>query len=242
MTNEDKTFPITFSYCPSEAAESFIFFFESLGAELFNSYVPEPVVVLSDLAGGMIAAFDTHKAIPHSKLQFCNWHVAEAMKVKFRSAGRHTEKETDGWKDKQTGIEYEGLKDHSWRYIQSETETELERNRTELNALQPTEQRYINDYYLPKEQRFVACHTRRLKNLGQNAVLRGIKGVTHSQLSLEDSAKALCAKVNKIYIHLNTAEDQAALNRLTTLDIGVFRLLVGSVSLFAVKQFREGGV
>jgi MULE transposase domain len=243
VTNEDKTFPIAFSYCPSEAAESFIFFFESLRAEFFNSYVPEPAVVLSDLTAGMISAFDTHKAMPHSKLQFCSWHVGDAMKLKFRRAGHYTNIEIDGGQDKLTGVKSEGLSHYIWAYIQSETETELKKNRTVLlNALQPMEQRYINEYYVPKERRFVAFYTRQLKNLGQSATQRVesyhrvLKSVTHGKLSLEASAKSLCAKVNDIYVHLNTAEDQAALNRFTALDLNIFRLLVGSVSLFAIKQ------
>lgn len=244
VTNENKTFPIAFSYCPSESAESFVFFLESLRTVFFQN-TPEPAVVLSDLAAGMISAFDIHKAMPRSVLQFCSWHAAEAIKKKIRRAGRYTEKEIEGWEDKAVGVKHKGLKHYIWDYIQSETEEELERNRTTfLNALQPIEQRYIDDNYVPKELRFVTCHTRKLKNLGQNATQRVesyhrvIHGVTHGKLSLEASAKALCAKINEIYIQLATAEDQAALNQFTALDINVFRLLIGSVSLFAIKQVQ----
>ena len=83
MTNENETFPIAFSFCSSESVDAFIFFFKSLREEFFNSYVPEPAVVLSDLAGSMISAFDIYQAMPHSELHFCTWHVTKAIRERF---------------------------------------------------------------------------------------------------------------------------------------------------------------
>lgn len=245
ITNEDKTFFIAFSFCSSESAASFIFFFDSLRAEFFNTYVPEPTVVLLDLAASIISAFDTHKAMPHSKLQFCSWHVEEAIQGRFSNVGRYTKQEIIGWTDKNTSIEHNGLKHYIWCYIQSNTKAELDTNRANLlSLLQVEEQRYLTDNYLSKEQRFVACYTHRLKNLGQNATQRSesyyrvLKDVTHYKLSLEESAKALYVKLNNIYTRLAIAEDQAALNRFTAIDLNFFRLLVGSVSLFAIKRIQ----
>lgn len=248
VTNENKTFPIAFSFCPSESTESFIFFFDCLRAIFFNGHVPEPAVILSDLAAGMISAFDTHHVMPYSKLQFCSWHVGEAIKVKFQRAGRYTMENIRGWKEIVAGVEveHEGLLHYIWRWIQSPTKEALERNRTALlNALQAPEQQYILDYYRPKEERFVACYTHYSKNLGQNATQRVesyhrvLKDVTHSKFSLQESAKALCGKLNDIYTQLATAEDQAAINRLTALDMNFFRLLVASVSIFAIKETQK---
>lgn len=244
ITNENKTFPIAFSYCASESAEAFIFFFESLRTELFNSYVPEPAVILSDLALGIISAFDTHLIMPHSQLQFCTWHVAKAIRERFHRTGRYTYDEITGWRD--TDGSHIGLTNLIWAYIQSESEQLLETNRAALlDALQVPEKEYLNNNYVSKERRFVGCYTSKMKNLGQAATQRSesyhrvLKQVTHQTFSLEASAKALCGKLNEIYTLLSTAEDQAAMNRLTALDTHFFRLLTGSVSLFAIKTVQQ---
>jgi MULE transposase domain len=80
VINENKTFPIAFSYCPGESAESLVFFLESLRASFFIDGVPEPTVVMSDVAASMISAFDTHNAMPRSQLQFCSWHVGRLLR------------------------------------------------------------------------------------------------------------------------------------------------------------------
>ena len=101
-------FPVTFSFYLSESAKSFIFFFESLRAKFFDNDIPKPAVVLLDLAAGMISAFDTHKAMPYSQLQFCTWHVVKAMKERFQRAGRYAQDEIKDYRD-DADIEYDGL-------------------------------------------------------------------------------------------------------------------------------------
>ena len=55
VLNSGRTFPVCFSYCPSESAESIGFVWEALKLEVFISgEVPPPRVVLGDWAGGLI--------------------------------------------------------------------------------------------------------------------------------------------------------------------------------------------
>jgi len=75
-TNE--TFPVAFSYCPSESAGSIGFVWESLKAECFvHDTVAEPHVIIGDWAGGLIASVP--KAFPNAQYQGCDWHAVGAM-------------------------------------------------------------------------------------------------------------------------------------------------------------------
>jgi hypothetical protein len=78
VLNSGKTFPICFSYCPSESAESIGFVWEALKLEIFiPGEVPPPCVVLGDWAGGLIKSVPL--AFPNAHFQGCDWHAAQAM-------------------------------------------------------------------------------------------------------------------------------------------------------------------
>jgi hypothetical protein len=85
ITNSGKTFPVAFSYCPSEDKDSYDFFFQSLKAEVFKGDIEMMKVVVADQAAGLIAACDcpNPKLLPGVQLQHCNWHAVEAMKAKI---------------------------------------------------------------------------------------------------------------------------------------------------------------
>ncbi|EFZ03286.2 hypothetical protein MAA_00360 [Metarhizium robertsii ARSEF 23] len=74
-TNTNRTMPVAFSYAPSESAESFVFFFDCMRTEFYYNDICEPAVVIADHSSGMISAYDTHKALPQSRLQICSWHA-----------------------------------------------------------------------------------------------------------------------------------------------------------------------
>ena len=48
ITNSNKTFPLAYSYCPGETAESYDFFFEVLGEEVFFNDILDPAVIMGD--------------------------------------------------------------------------------------------------------------------------------------------------------------------------------------------------
>ena len=81
ITNSGSTFPIAFSFCPSESKESFLFFFECLQKELFVGDIPPCRTVIGDQAGGLISAVPV--AFPNAVLQSCNWHAVQAMLQQF---------------------------------------------------------------------------------------------------------------------------------------------------------------
>jgi hypothetical protein len=61
VLNSGRTFPVSFSYCPSESDESFSFIWESLKEECFKPdqnlpAPPPPRVFFGDQAGGLISS------------------------------------------------------------------------------------------------------------------------------------------------------------------------------------------
>lgn len=242
VTNEDRTFPIAFSFCPGENFESYNFFFDCLRAEIFTDGVLEPGVIIADQAAGLLSSIDTHGSIPRSKFQICNWHAVEAMMTRFRKAGKYTVVELDGPKNEQGEKSGPGLKDYCWDYVKSSTLIELqEKRQMVLNHLQPSEQAYIRDIWGPKEPRVVQYYIRLLPNLGAGSSQRveryhaNIKKVVQGQFSLACSTKKICDTATDLTIQLRTDEDKALMNRSVALDMNFFQHLVGTVSRKAIK-------
>ena len=141
ITNSGKTFPVAFSYCPSEDKNSHDFFFQSLKAEVFKGDIEMMKVVVADQAAGLIAACDcpNPKLLPGVQLQHCNWHAVEAMKAKYRKSGYSSDAVDE-------------LTHLSWAYMDSETEEQLTANRMALvSALRASEKAYILETWQPKE-------------------------------------------------------------------------------------------
>jgi hypothetical protein len=176
VLNSGHTFPIAFSYVPSESDESLGFFWDSMKEECFISdenlpAPPPPRVVIADQAGGILSSVS--KAWPQCRVQICDWHAVEAMKAKYRKSG-YKKAEIDGLRNKDGTIEKEGLADLSWNYIKSMTIDELTTNRAILiAALQPEDQDYIRKTWQTKEDRVVYCYTKFYPNLGSTSSQRG---------------------------------------------------------------------
>jgi hypothetical protein len=95
VLSTNMTFPVAFSYCPSESAESIGFFWESLKAECFIEGVAPPRVILGDWAAGLTASIPA--AFPEARFQGCDWHAVQAMLKWYRGKGRdYTSEEIDG--------------------------------------------------------------------------------------------------------------------------------------------------
>jgi hypothetical protein len=101
VSNSGATFPLAFSYCPSESEDAFGFFFDSMkemvflkGAKIVSGVNTSlPKVVLGDQAAGLISALP--KYLSSAQLQHCDWHAVEAMKRRFRKGG-YTSDQIDG--------------------------------------------------------------------------------------------------------------------------------------------------
>jgi hypothetical protein len=84
---------------------------------------------------------DTYDSMPNSQLQFCIWHAAETMKTKWRKSGS-------------SSVQIDGIGE----YLKSPTFAELAANREHLlAALKPAEVKYIQQNWVPKEDRVIAA-------------------------------------------------------------------------------------
>ena len=149
MLNSGATFPVCFSYCPSESEESFKFVWDSLKEECFIPdgdlpAPPGPGVILSNQAGGLTASVP--KAFPNTQIQSCDWHAVEAMKMRYRKSG-YKKAEIEGiYEEGKKDIR--GLADYSWQYIKSSTINDLKANRKALiDQLKPEDKAYIEDVW-----------------------------------------------------------------------------------------------
>jgi MULE transposase domain len=98
VLNSGRTFPVCFSYCPSESDESFGFVWDSLKQECFKSdqnlsAPPPPRIFLDDQAAGLISSVLKHW--PEAQIQSCDWYAVEAMKARYRKSG-YKKEEIDG--------------------------------------------------------------------------------------------------------------------------------------------------
>jgi hypothetical protein len=215
VLNSGKTFPVSFSYCPSESAESFAFVWDSLKEECFRPdgnlpAPPYPRIFLGDQAGGLLSSVP--KAFPDALVQSCDWHAVEAMKEKFRKSG-YRKDEIDG--EFKNGEKVNtGLADIAWQYVKSMSIDELEVSRQLLlDSLRPGDRQYIIDTWKPKEKRVIWCYTKFYPNLGSTSSQRGesyhpvMREITNGQLSIEQSAKRLAKKVLSILKEISTDED-----------------------------------
>jgi hypothetical protein len=248
VLNSGHTFPIAFSYVPSESDESLGFFWDSLKEECFMPdgnlpAPPLPRIVIADQAGGVLSSVP--KAWPQCRVQICDWHAVEAMKAKYRKSG-YKKAEIDGLRNKDGTIEKEGLADLSWNYIKSMTIDELTANRAILiAALQPEDQDYIRKTWQTKEDRVVYCYTKFYPNLGSTSSQRGesyhpvMREITNGQLSIEESAKRLIRKTLSILKDMATDEDLSIRKYTRTAQLineGVaFQLLRNQVTIQAMK-------
>jgi hypothetical protein len=84
-TNE--TFPVAFSYCPSESAASIGFVWNSLKKECFiPASAALPRVIIGDWAAGLTSSVP--KAFPEARFQGCDWHAVGAMLKFYRGKNK----------------------------------------------------------------------------------------------------------------------------------------------------------
>jgi hypothetical protein len=123
VLNSGSTFPVAFSYCPSESAESLGFVWQALKEECFVGDLPGPRVILGDWAGGLTASVPKH--FPSARFQGCDWHCCQAMVRWYRAKEQdYTSEEVDGSGEKvgqgqELTRRIPGLKTLSWCYIKS---------------------------------------------------------------------------------------------------------------------------
>ena len=77
ISNTGDSFPIAFSFVPSESKVCFDFIFESLKELAWEEY-PLPIVIIGDQAKELAASLPY--SMPSSTPQYCEWHAAENIR------------------------------------------------------------------------------------------------------------------------------------------------------------------
>jgi hypothetical protein len=231
VTNTGKNFPAAYSFCRSESRESFDFLFETLDHFVFTDDIAVPRIVLADQAAGLIASMP--KAMPHSKLQHCGWHIAQ--NIKKRLAEKRYLKE-----------ERKAIMNLVWFYIQSSSEVELDENRTALlDSVKDSERAYIRKNWCPRESQFIYNFTKKDPNLGCNSTQRveSTHPVTttllNHQLSLAEASSRLAKEIRMLLRDLDEEESKSHGSTPRTLDLRAFNAVIGQVTEWAINRVAE---
>ena len=84
ISNTGNSFPVAFSFIPSESKVCFDFIFEALKELVWEEY-PPPKIVVRDQAQGLLASLPY--SLPGSMSQFCEWHAFENIKKRLQDKG-----------------------------------------------------------------------------------------------------------------------------------------------------------
>ncbi len=167
----------------------------------------------------------------HCFLQLCNWHAAEAIKKRLTREGYPLEMRKP-------------LADMVWRWIQSETLEDLERNRgVLLDNLHQKEQNYLISFYQRQESQFVTAHTKELPNLGCNSTQRGesshpvVKAATNRHTPIGQSVEKIAEEVDEVIYIYETELERQKRNNPRSIDASrpFFRALLGHVTHQAIE-------
>ena len=172
IDNTDTTFPFLLAYVVGESAEIFTFVNNILTELIFHD-IPAPKVCIGDFAAGLrsarldfneqelAAAEAAERTAELCQLQACIWHVVEAIKAKLVRAGKYSKERRD---------ELIGL---VWAWANSETLAAADEKRGKLLAqFGAEEQRYLREYYQPKEDQFLQAYMKTYPHLGCNSTQR----------------------------------------------------------------------
>jgi len=228
VTSTAKNFPAAYSFAKSEAGIVFDFIFDSLKHWVFGNDIAEPRVILGDQAPGLIASIP--RSMPNSKLQYCNWHMAQNLKKRLAEK-RYTKEER------------KAIMDKCWLYIQSETEADLVENREVLmNAMNIGEQDFMRKHWLPKEEAFVTLYTSKDPNLSCNSNQRAesthpvtITLLNH-QLSLAEATRRLVKGIKLLLEDLAELESESYGPSLAILDLRPFKSVIDQVTKYALQK------
>lgn len=95
------------------------------------------------------------------------------------------------------------------------------------------------------KNRVIAAYTQKYPNLGATATQRFEsyhpvpRRTTTALLPLEESMQRLIGKLNLVYWDLATDKDSSYITAAGAVDMKVFKLLIGTVTLFAIDKLRR---
>ena len=225
ISNTGDSFPVAFSFLPSESKVSFDFIFENLKEIVWQEF-PPPRVVIGDQAKGLIASLPD--SMPGSIGQFCEWHAFENIKKRLQDKGYAKDK-------------IETTKPLIWDYLQANTTTTLQTSKAKLlKALKSPEARYLKEHWISKESFVCRSHTQQMPNLGVHSTQRAesmnatLKKTLSHQISLLEACKRLVRAVDNFQAKLFDEETQSMTVRPRILDLNGFATLLGKVTTYAI--------
>ncbi len=167
----------------------------------------------------------------HCFLQLCNWHAAEAIKKRLTREEYPLEMRKP-------------LADMIWKWIQSETLQNVERNRgILLDNLHQKEQNYLISFYQRQESQFVTAHIKELPNLGYNSTQRGesnhplVKAPTNRHTPIGQSVEKIAEEVSEVIYTYETELKRQKRNNPRSIDASrsFFKALLGHVTHQAIE-------
>ena len=225
VTNTSKTFPICFSFQASEAKATFDLTWAFLDQYVFHD-IDGPAVIVGDQAAGFVSSMADRKEI----MQLCQWHAVENMRKRLITYGYcKTKDDVEHWRAL------------LWKYVKSTTEDDLEEHRaTLLTELQSPERQYMVTNWLPKEQSFITCFTKRYPNLNTKATQRGesfhwvVKNSLNPKLALPEACKRIRKAIATVIEDLYKSESTSRRVQDRVLDRSAFKLMIGQVTHTAI--------
>ena len=225
ISNTGDSFPLAFSFLPSESKVCFDFIFESLRELVWEEY-PPPIVIVGDQAKGLAASLPD--SMPDSIPQFCEWHAAENIRKHLIDSGYAKEK-------------LNTIKPLIWGYLQASTPSALQTTKAKLlKALKSPEVRYIKDNWVVKEKFVCRSYTEHLPNLGVHSTQRAesmnaiLKDSLNRQITLQEACRRLVKAVRAFEVKLLDGEITSMTVRSRVLDLNGFATLLGKVTNHAI--------
>lgn len=227
VTNTGRTFPVAFSFQPSEAERSFTLTWQFLDQFVFHSGLNGPAVIMGDQAPGFVSSMGGQSAT----IQLCQWHIVQNMKKRLLDKGYSKDVREN---------EFHSL---IWNYVKSADWEELDKTRKALlDALKQPEKQYLLEHWVPKEESFVNVYTRLYPNLGHSATQRVegyhniITASLNPSISVEEACKRLANGLRKEMRIIMDLEDNSRRTQTRLADRSAFKLMFGQVTNAALER------
>ena len=233
INHHEKSFPAAYSYCISESKVAFDFAIDAFLSVCFgDDEAPEPRVILSDQAEGLMVSLPIQ--IPGAVSQLCEWHAVQNIRAHCLKA-KYSKKERDA------------IHDLSWKYIQAgESSQAVEEARLELyQKLTPASIKYMDERWVPKENRVVRYYTKGLANLGCYTTQRVesmhpvTKQLLNRQLPLDEAIKRIIDSTKLKLREIIRDEGVSRIASVRVLDRGAFVNVAGKISINAIQRIEK---
>ena len=143
------------------------------------------------------------------------------------------------------GAKREEIHDLTWQWVTSSTSSDLNSSRDLLLAqLDPAEQQYMKENWVPKESLVVTCFVALNPNLGAVTTQRNesmhpvIKAILNTQVSLETAFNNIRSELRRMHRLSREKEEESRTKRPRGVDFMAFQLLIGRVTIWAMERIN----